>query len=523
MTADTAADILLTHAPQVMSEARSLLNQGVVRAQGRDFERAIACLSQSIQMMSTLAESVLQRAAGSGAAGGGATGGERVAYVSTISLKSLKVAVTQGYYYRGCTLCQMACYVQAIADFSYLISQSATSTERGFLPLSVSWLAAKRAEIYIHRGNAHRRLGNYSQALADLNQAVEHSNGSAQSYGCRGLLQLDRNAFEAAIADFDQALSLHPTFAQGYLWRGFARLRRGEPELAVADLTRAIAAIPTCAEAYNHRGVAYFQLSWLAAAQADFDQAIRIRCDFAEAYNNRGNLRQLRGDSVGAIADYDRSISLEPLLAELYFNRAAAGSHAAAIESSADAVWESQLANAAADYDATAGLPLDEPAFYRRRARVRSQRKDYRAAIADYTVALALAPSAWAYYQRGHVHLMLGEVGQAVADFDRAIVRSPDYGLPYCDRSALRFKAHDLVGALSDANQAILLMAHTVQTAQVCKEIYATRCLTHFCLGDPKRALEDFEQLVHCIGQGQSSSQTSKDAMSMGSFSAGSG
>lgn len=86
MTADTAADILLTHAPQVMSEARSLLNQGVVRAQGRDFERAIACLSQSIQMMSTLAESVLQRAAGSGAAGGGATGGERVAYVSTISL-----------------------------------------------------------------------------------------------------------------------------------------------------------------------------------------------------------------------------------------------------------------------------------------------------------------------------------------------------------------------------------------------------------------------------------------------------
>ncbi|MEL6853571.1 MAG: tetratricopeptide repeat protein [Cyanobacteria bacterium J06607_13] len=496
MTADVAADLFVAETPQIMLEARALLTQGMVRTQGRDFERALVCLSQAVEMLSALADALFRRRAS----------GESVAGVSAISIEALKIAIAQGYYYRGCTLCQMACYPQAIADFSYLISQFSPSAAQGFLPLESHWLMAKRAEVYIHRGNAYRRLNQYSQALDDLNQAVEHSQGSAQSYGCRGLLQLDGNAFEPAIADFDQALLLHPTFAQGYLWRGFARLRRGEPDLAVADLTRAIAAIPTCAEAYNHRGVAFFLLGCLADARADFDQAIRIRCDFAEAYNNRGNLRQLVGDCVGAIADYDRAIALEPLLAELYFNRAAAGSTAPLAGSVADAAWESQLSNAAADYDAIAGLPLNDPAFYRRRAGVRSQRADqladYEAAVADYSTALALAPSAWAYYQRGRARLVLGEVVQAQADFDRAIVRSPDYGLPYCDRSVLRFRAHDLIGALSDANQAILLTKGTQQAAQLLKETYATRCLTHFCLGDPTRALEDFERLVDCFARG---------------------
>ncbi|MEM9090727.1 MAG: tetratricopeptide repeat protein, partial [Cyanobacteria bacterium P01_F01_bin.53] len=404
--------------------------------------------------------------------------------------------VAKSYYHRGCARCSLKQYAQAIADFTQVIRHNAKAgqtAQEGDASLSDEQTDSrtdgqvldsfKRIETYIHRGNAHRHLGNHAEALADLTQGVERSGGSAQSYGCRGLLRLDMEDFAGAIADFDRTLAMHPTFAQGYLWRGFAWLRSEQPSLAMTDLTRAIEAIPSCAEAYNHRGVAYFYLNEFQAALADFDRAIRLDWQFIEAYNNRGNLRYLVGDRAAAAVDFDTAISLATSLgqsasAELHFNRAAA------------LCATQEVADIAADYDHTVGLSGNTAAFYRHRAKIRAEQGHLSAAISDYTAAIEISPNAFAHYHRGRALASLGDWDEALADFDGAIALSPDYALPYCDRAQLRFKLNDLEGALADANQALVLKApHR-------KEIFTNRCLTQFALGQPQKAMEDFNKLM---------------------------
>ncbi len=486
MTAEFTADIPTEIPPYAITEsmgsalgrgpiartAKVLLSEGITLARHRELARAIARFTQALSL--------------------------------TISDPAIRL---KSHYHRGCALSGMNRYREAIADFTKVIQFGESENTRS-AKVFAAVPATKLTELYIHRGNAYRQLGDYPQAAADLDNGIQRSGGSAQSYGARGLLRLDQGELEGAIADFSQALNVHPTFAQCLLWRGFARLRNGDYALAVADLSHAIEAIPACAEAYNHRALAYFYLNDFAAARTDFDQAIQINPQFAEAYNNRGNLRQLLGEPVSAAADYDRAIALNPQLTELYFNRAASISAAYSLDSSSDNYSQNALAEVAADYDQTAGLSLNSAALYRHRAQVRFQQGHFSAAVADYTSALALSPSAYAYAHRGIAHLALGQIVPAHADLDAAIALSPDYGMPYGDRAYLRFKANDLTGAIADTQQALAL-ANTdhPQSNQQLKKIYTTRCVVHFCQQDKTQALQDFEQLI-TIFQQSNQSQT---------------
>ena len=463
MTANVATSAIVQPMSQAIAGAQQFLVKGIELANIREFERAITHFTGSIGLSLAILKEIKQDP-----------------IIDQRSLSAAEVTATQSFYHRGCALCRLEQYEKAIADFTHLIHQPPTSSA-----IPADWLITKLTEIYIHRGNAYRRLGEYSQALADLNQSISRA-GSAQSYGCRGLLYLDTNDFEKAITDFDQALSLHPTFSQGYLWRGFARVRSGEYALSIEDLDRAISAIPNCAEAFNHRGLAYFYLNDLDKAKSDFSQAVQIDSGFAEAYNNRGNILQLLGDSAAANVDYERAISLTPQQSEIYLNRIATNN--------ADEI--------------ISRLDSEDASFYRHRAATRASGGKWKEAIADYTTAIELSPTANTFYQRGKLYRQINELEAALSDFDAAIEQSPNYGVVYSDRAQLRFKLNDLSGTLSD------IQKNTELRPNPSKEILVTCCLTQFLLGKQQQALQDFEQLIRQI---QSSSQTSKESTSIGS------
>ncbi|MEL7351379.1 MAG: tetratricopeptide repeat protein [Cyanobacteria bacterium P01_A01_bin.116] len=451
MTADIPADACAYQSPQMMSEAKRLLSRGVDHARDRQFERAIALFTQVIHLR-----------------------------------LNTSITVVKSYYHRGCALCSLKRYAQAVSDFTQVIQYNDQYTDGPANDPRQSLTTPqpiKPVDTYIHRGSAHRHLGNHQQAFADLTRGIQLSNGSAQSYGARGLLRLDMEEFANAIADFDQALSVHPTFAQGYLWRGFAWVRSAQYDRAQADLTHAIAAIPNCASAYNHRGVAHFYLNLFTDALVDFDRAIQCDSQFAEAYNNRGTLRQLLGDRAAAVVDFDTAIALNRDSAEPYLNRAATLSLNAAADN----------ADAAADYDKVVDLSWQDAVFYRHRARVRASQARFDEAIADYTAAIELTPTAYAHYHRGLAYLAIDCQNLALADFDCAIALSPDYGAVYCERAQLRFNANDLSGALSDMDKALTLNPPPSQTRL--RHLYATQCLVYFCLGAAQKGLAAFEQL----------------------------
>ena len=485
MTADIAAAVIVKPISQIIADAKQFLASGIELANSHEFEKAIAHFTPAIRLSLLILEDVqLSPTTNQWLLGG--------SKVSIAQLGRVEVTAIQSFYHRGCALCKIEKYEAAIADFSHLIHQPPTSSA-----IPSDWLITKLTEIYIHRGNAYRRLGDYPQALADLDRSVARAS-SAQSYSCRGLVYLDTDEFEKAIADFSQALLLHPTFAQGYLWRGFARVRSGEYGLAIEDLDRAIAAIPNCAEAFNYRGLAYFHLGDLAQAHADFSQAIQIGSTFAEAYNNRANVLQLLGDTTAAEVDYGRAISLAPQQTAFYLNRMASNhSDDLAVLENLEIIENTEIANAS---------------FYRCRAAKRVSVGDIDGAVADYTTALDKVPTADAFYQRGKLYQQKGELEGALSDFTAAIEQSPEYGKVYCDRAQLRFKMNDAAGALSDFQYADEL------SVDLSNEMLITRCLTYFSIEDKQRAIDDFERLVQQIqASSQSSSQTSKDSTSMGS------
>lgn len=440
MTAEPTADTSISPIPQTTGDvptarvAKVLLERGITCARQRDTKQAIALFNQVLRL--------------------------RV-QDPVFALKSL--------YHRGCALSGAGKYEAAIADFTKVIEFSAATDPKVAIP------AAKLTELYIHRGNAYRHLGKYPQAALDLDEGVERSGGSAQSYGCRGLLRLDRGNFSGAIADFTQALVVHPTFSQCYLWRGFAKLGSADYALAVVDLTRAVEIIPSCAEAYNHRGIAHVYLSQFALALTDFNQAVQLNAQFAEAYCNRGNLRQLTGDRIGAKADHNRAAALNLSVKK---------------------------------------HPEPSAAFYRDCAYAHFRAGRFSAAITDYTSAIALSPSAHAYYHRGKACLTLGALTQAQLDFNAALALSPDYGAVYSDRANLHLKLHDTPAALADTDQAIANLSADRSDSSQLIALYTTRCLAHFYAAKPALALQDFDALVDLF---QSSSHTSKASTSIGS------
>ena len=514
MTADFPADIPanfeINRPAQSVSEAKLLLSRGLAHARDRQFEQAIPLFTQSINLKS---QSATQPAVQLDTHPPTAQPPE----IEELNAERLDTIV-KSYYHRGCARSQARHYDEAIADFTQIIQ----------LSNSLFAAANKLVQAYVHRGNAYRHLGCHELALVDLNEAIDLSNGSAQSYGYRGLLLTDMGSLEQAIADFDLVIERHPAFAQGYLWRGFAHLRRQQFETATIDLTRAIEAIPTCLEAYNHRGVARFYLGDFERSLSDFSQAIQIDNQSAEAYNNRANLYQLLGDNAAAMVDRDRAIALNPQLAELYFNRMAT----AALD---------DLAALDKDRQKTAGLSLHEAAFYRQWATADFQQKRFAAAIANYSKALAIAPTAYAHRHRGLSYLAIGELDAAAADFESAIALTPNHAATYGNRASLRFQTQDNQGALEDISKAASskksvaektnskkAIAENINQSKLTsqRDLYATRCLIHFCLAatDPDRlrlALKDFEQLIalfeSSMAESQSSSQTSNAFTSIGS------
>ena len=100
---------------------------------------------------------------------------------------------------------------------------------------------ARRASLYVARGNAYRTLGRYQNALDDYNKAAALDSRMAPStYAERGLAYLALNQPERAAEDFSQALSMDPNNAAALRNRGTALRTTGKLEAAVKDYDRVL-------------------------------------------------------------------------------------------------------------------------------------------------------------------------------------------------------------------------------------------------------------------------------------------
>jgi tetratricopeptide (TPR) repeat protein len=169
---------------------------------------------------------------------------------------------------------------------------------------------------YIHnnRAGVYSKLGRYTEALAELNTAIELHSKYAEAYFNRGVVYRCLEQASQAVGDYDRAIELNPDFAEAYYGRANTYVKLGQFSEAVSDYDRAIGLKPDFAEAYYNQGNAYGKLGQYDHAVANYTKAIRLNSKLAEAYGNRGLAYALLKKTEEAKKDLLKAIELNSTL-----------------------------------------------------------------------------------------------------------------------------------------------------------------------------------------------------------------
>jgi tetratricopeptide (TPR) repeat protein len=114
------------------------------------------------------------------------------------------------YYNRGVAHRKKGNYDQAIRDYDEAVRQDPSIALAYNDYVEAIHRDVRLAQDHFDRANSHRRKGNYSQAIQDLDEAIRLNPGLAAAFNVRAwiLYLLKRN--EVALPDAERAVSLAP-------------------------------------------------------------------------------------------------------------------------------------------------------------------------------------------------------------------------------------------------------------------------------------------------------------------------
>jgi tetratricopeptide (TPR) repeat protein len=186
---------------------------------------------------------------------------------------------------------------------------------------TIADIPAGTAEEYYNRGNANKKQGNLTQAIADYTNVIRINSKHAKAYYNRGNIYGKQGNLTQAIADYTKAIEINPKYKDAYYNRGNTYGKQGNLTQAIDDYTKAIEIDSKYAAAYGNRGnICQIQGNFQQAI-ADYSKAIEINPDIAGFYSNRGNAYQTQGNLHQAIVDYNKAIELNPNDNATYYNR----------------------------------------------------------------------------------------------------------------------------------------------------------------------------------------------------------
>jgi serine/threonine protein kinase/Flp pilus assembly protein TadD len=133
----------------------------------------------------------------------------------------------------------------------------------------------------------HARNRRYTDAVTELNSALQLNDRHYWSWFQRGVCNLELGRLNAAAGDFGVCIGLWPEFAWGHFNRGYVYYRTGLRAEAIEDYTAALRCDPFMQIAVFNRGLAQKELEHFDAALADFDRAAELGRDNAFLHAER--------------------------------------------------------------------------------------------------------------------------------------------------------------------------------------------------------------------------------------------
>ncbi|MFN6460891.1 MAG: tetratricopeptide repeat protein [Nostoc sp. DedVER02] len=156
--------------------------------------------------------------------------------------------------------------------------------------------------------------GDYTEAIALLNQLISRHPDNAVDYNNRGLIYFQSGKTQKALYDYNTALKLNPYLASAYNNRANYYAACGELAAALADYDRAIDLNPGYVRAWINRGITWRDLGQYEQAIENFEVALLFGQLEGHIWAERGRTYHLWGDWNCAIADYRRALTQLPYL-----------------------------------------------------------------------------------------------------------------------------------------------------------------------------------------------------------------
>jgi tetratricopeptide (TPR) repeat protein len=129
---------------------------------------------------------------------------------------------------------------------------------------------------YCNRGFAYSENKQFELAEKDFLKAIEYDSLYCTAFNNLGLINFNRQRYDAAIFYFDKAIRSNAKFG----------------------------------EAYNNRGVAFIQMGRTKEAFNDFNQSVNFDPLFANGWRNRGNFFVQNGDTARGLMDLKKASAL---------------------------------------------------------------------------------------------------------------------------------------------------------------------------------------------------------------------
>lgn len=315
------------------------------------------------------------------------------------------------------------------------------------------------AEIFYNLGITIALRGNFGEAIACWQRAVELQPDFADAYQQQGYVFQKQEEFEQAISCYLKALEINPNWAETHYNLGLCFVQQNRWSEAIAHFQEAIKLKPDDAQTYGDCGKAFLEQGKIDEAILYFQTAIQLKSSFAEAYGSQinvftyankidekdsvkvtflntlqakkklQNIYQVFGDvllAVGkvdlAILAYKKALTSQPNSATIYLHLGQALTRTGA--------WQSAIAayNNAVEID-----PHSEQTYlYLGQALV--QIGEVEGAIAAYQTALNLnVQISEVYLYLGNVLAGQGRLEEAIAFYQKYLTVKPDSAEGHCN------------------------------------------------------------------------------------------
>jgi len=138
-------------------------------------------------------------------------------------------------------------------------------------------------------------LGQYEEAIAACDKAIQLDPTNADAYYNKGVAFDNLDRFEEAIVAYDKTIEIAPDYERAYNNKGYVLLKLGRYDEAITSLNKAIELNPKDAFAYSNKGYSLINLARYDDAIDYIKKALVIRPDFRGAKINMALALQKRG------------------------------------------------------------------------------------------------------------------------------------------------------------------------------------------------------------------------------------